>query len=71
MTKGIDYDPTCEDLAEHFLSDELRSPLTLAAQKQYRERVVSLSRSIQVAVEDWFSDCPYVAVSVDQTGAQP
>ena len=39
------YDPACEELARHFLSD--RAPARLCA---------DLSQTIQDAVEDWLTD---------------
>lgn len=46
------WDPASQELAEHFLQDELK---TWTADR-YMDRVRSLSRSIQQAVEDWFAD---------------
>jgi len=51
------FDPACQDLAEHFLQDEKFINATMAV---HMARVRSLSQAIQVAVEDWCADCPYV-----------
>lgn len=44
------YDPECAELAQHFLAHY--------PQRITDERVASLARSIQQAVEDWFEDHP-------------
>ena len=50
LQKPISYDPACEPLAEHFLSD-VRSDLT---PREYREYRRSLCYALQTAVESWF-----------------
>jgi hypothetical protein len=47
------YDSACQDLAEHFLSDE---PYTTAA--VHEARVKELSEAVQFAVDEWFEDNP-------------
>jgi hypothetical protein len=50
------YDPECETLAEHFLSDE---PQKLGpAFEHYEARVKQLAQAIQDAVESWCEDNP-------------
>jgi hypothetical protein len=44
------YDSRCADLAEHFLADISMTP------EERTQRVASLARAIQEAVEDWISD---------------
>jgi hypothetical protein len=53
------YDPACQDLAEHFLSDE---PYTSATAEAQEDRVKSLSEAIQMAVDDWLDDNPRPAL---------
>jgi hypothetical protein len=50
-----DYDPACEDLAEHFLSEERITPDT---ETEHVQRVRSLSQALQTAAEDWLEDNP-------------
>ena len=49
------YDPTCQDLAEHFLQEE---PFLSAPADQHRQRVAALSDAIQQAVEAWCESHP-------------
>ncbi|HKA40258.1 MAG TPA: hypothetical protein VKD25_10840 [Burkholderiales bacterium] len=46
------YDPTCEDLAEHFLQDEFTGGET---SEEFETLIRSLSQAIQDAVEGWFA----------------
>ena len=55
------YDPRCEELAEHFLADKTPTGFKtederIALENRYKVAVISLARSIQTAVEDWFED---------------
>lgn len=45
------YDRKCHELAEHFLSDNASTSMSLADEARKAE---SLARAIQEAVEDWF-----------------
>jgi hypothetical protein len=49
------YDPECEQLAAHFLQDDVgaQRPLDSREYVAYEERVRSLAADIQQAVEAW------------------
>jgi hypothetical protein len=52
------WDPKCEALAEHFLQDE--GPILGSNEPSDRgeQRIKSLARAIQQAIEDWLDDHP-------------
>jgi hypothetical protein len=49
------YDPECQTLAEHFLTDESH---TRSAFAEYEARVKALAQAIQDAIEAWCEDHP-------------
>ena len=51
----MSFDPSCQDLAKHFLADDI---YTNGAEATHETRVTALAQAIQDAIETWLEMHP-------------